>query len=216
MSILPSVSPIVISHNSPINSEQQNKRELNMSNTALLLIDFQNDYYPTYAGAKWALSGTEAAAQNASQLLNAFRQKGLPVIHVRHEFPSEEAPFFLPNSEGAQIHSSVAPIEGETVILKHQINSFRDTELQAKLEELQVTKLVIVGAMSHMCIDAVTRAAVDFGYDCNVAHDACATLDLEFNGVTVPAAQVHAAYMAALKFGYCDVDSTANLLPLAK
>ncbi|GEM76752.1 cysteine hydrolase family protein [Vibrio sagamiensis] len=187
-----------------------------MSKTALLLIDFQNDYYSTYPGAKWALSGTELAAQNASQLLNAFRQKGLPVIHVKHEFPTDEAPFFLPSSEGAQIHSSVEPIEGETVILKHQINSFRDTELQAKLEQLQVTKLVIVGAMSHMCIDAVTRAAVDFGYDCHVAHDACATLDLEFNGVMVPALHVHAAYMAALQFGYCVVDSTAKLLPLAK
>ncbi|AQS39331.1 nicotinamidase-like amidase [Shewanella psychrophila] len=185
-----------------------------MSNTALLLIDFQNDYYPSYAGAKWALSGTEAAASNAARLLTAFRKQGLPVIHVRHEFPSSDAPFFLPESEGAQIHNSVAPLEGEPVILKHQINSFRDTGLQNILDELNVDKLVILGAMSHMCIDAVTRAAIDFGYECNVAHDACATLDLEFNGVTVPASHVHHAFMAALSFGYCNVDSTDKLLAL--
>ncbi|HDM8225910.1 TPA: cysteine hydrolase [Vibrio campbellii] len=186
-----------------------------MSKTALLLIDFQNDYYPSYSGAKWPLSGTEEAAENAAQLLEAFRQKGLPVVHVRHEFPTEEAPFFLPNSEGAQIHSSVAPIEGEAVVLKHQINSFRDTDLQAILDDADVTRLVIVGAMSHMCIDAVSRAAVDLGYECHVAHDGCATLDLEFDGVKVPAKQVHAAFMAALSFGYCNVDSSVKLLELA-
>jgi nicotinamidase-related amidase len=185
-----------------------------MSTTALLLIDFQNDYYSTYAGAKWALSGTEAAASNAAILLAEFRKQGLPVIHVRHEFPSDDAPFFLPESEGAKIHNSVAAIEGEPIVLKHQINSFRDTRLQTILTDLNVDKLVIVGAMSHMCIDAVTRAAVDIGYECHVAYDACATLDLEFNGEIVPAKHVHYAFMAALSFGYCNVDSTDKLLDL--
>lgn len=104
-----------------------------MANTALLLIDFQNDYFPTYEGAKWALSGTEAAASNAQNLLAKFREKQLPVIHVRHEFPTEEAPFFLPNSDGAKIHHSLAPIDGEPVVLKQQINSFRDTDLKRYL-----------------------------------------------------------------------------------
>ena len=185
-----------------------------MSNIALLLIDFQNDYYPTYSGAKWALSGTEKAALNAAILLAEFRKQGLPVIHVRHEFPTDEAPFFLPESEGAKIHSSVAPVNGEPVILKHGINSFHNTELKNTLDNLKIEKLIIVGAMSHMCIDGVTRAAVDFGYECNVAHDACATLDLQFNGVTVPAEQVHSAFMAALSFGYCNVDSTEQLVSL--
>ncbi len=187
-----------------------------MSNTALLLIDFQNDYYSTYPAARWALSGTEAATANAAMLLAEFRQQGLPVIHVRHEFTSADAPFFTPESEGAKIHQSVAAVEGEPVILKHQINSFRDTQLQQILNDLNVDKLVIVGAMSHMCIDAVTRAAVDLGYECHVAHDACATLDLEFNGVTVPAKHVHHAFMAALSFGYCQVESTDHLLNLVR
>jgi len=185
-----------------------------MPNTALLLIDFQNDYYSTCNGAKWPLSGTELAADNAAILLTEFRKKELPVIHVRHEFPSDDAPFFLPDSEGAKIHPSVAPLADEPIILKHQINSFRDTELQKVLQNINVESIVIVGAMSHMCIDAVTRAAVDLGYECHVAHDACATLDLEFNGLVVPAQYVHHAFMAALSFGYCNVDSTNNLLSI--
>jgi len=191
-----------------------NTSESIMSNTALLLIDLQNDYYQSYDGAKWPLSETEKVSNNAATLLARFRDNNMPVVHVRHEFPSSEAPFFLPNSDGAKIHSSVAPIENEPVVLKHQINSFRDTDLQKTLESLNVEKLIIVGAMSHMCIDAVARAAVDFGYECHVAHDACTTLELEFNGVTVPAKHVHHAFMAALSFGYCNVDSTDKLLNL--
>ncbi len=183
----------------------------NLSKTALLLIDFQNDYFLTYEGAKWPLLETEKAAFEAEKLLCVFRQNDLPVIHVRHEFLTDDAPFFLPDSDGAQIHESLAPIEGENVIVKQHINSFRDTNLKAQLEAFNVTNLVIVGAMSHMCVDAVTRAANDFGYVCSVAHDACTTCDLDFNDQTVTAVQVHNATMAALGFGYAEV-KTADAL----
>jgi nicotinamidase-related amidase len=186
---------------------------MNTTNTtALLLIDFQNDYFSTYNGAKIPLVGTEAAAEQGAKLLASFRQQGLPVVHVRHEFPTDEAPFFLPGSDGAKIHSSVAALEDEAVILKHQINSFRDTDLQKVLDDAGIKKLIIVGAMTHMCVDAVTRAAADLGYECAVAHDACATLDVEFGGVKVPAAQVHAAFMAGLGFAYAKVESTDELI----
>jgi len=85
-------------------------------NIALLLIDFQNDYYATYATAKWALSGTEVAASKAARLLTEFRNMKQPVILVRHEFPSNDAPFFLPDSEGVKTHNSVTPLDAETAI----------------------------------------------------------------------------------------------------
>lgn len=80
------------------------------------------------------------------------------------------------------------------------------------LEEQGIKDVVVVGAMSHMCIDAAVRAASDFGYGVTVLHDACATLDLEFNGVKVPAEQVHATMMAALAFAYAKVQSTRDYL----
>jgi len=183
-----------------------------MAKTALLLIDFQNDYFSSYDGAKCALSGTEEAANQAAKLLAAFRTKGLPVVHVRHEFQTNAAPFFLPGSEGAKIHESAGAISGEPVVLKHQINSFQNTNLKDILVKRGVENVVIVGAMTHMCIDAVTRAAKDYGYNCAIAHDACATLGLEFNGVKVPAEHVHAAVMAALNFAYAHVASADELI----
>ena len=97
-------------------------------------------------------------------------------------------------------------------MLKHHVNSFRETDLKAILDRHGVEEVVICGAMSHMCVDAGTRAASDLGYRCVVVHDACATRDQEFEGAVVPAAQVHAAFMAALQFGYAKLVSTEEYL----
>ena len=180
-----------------------------MSKQALIIVDIQNDYFP---GGKWTLNGAEAAADNAARALAAARAAGDLVVHVRHEFATADAPFFAPGSTGAQVHPKVTEQAGEPVVVKQQINAFRDTALQTILQEHAIERLVVVGSMSHMCVDGIVRAAVDLGYATIVLHDACATLDQTFNGITVPAAQVHAAFMAALAFGYAEVLSTDEYL----
>ena len=170
-----------------------------MRKRALVLIDVQKDYFP---GGKWPLNGIESAADNAAKVLAAARKAGDLVVHVRHEFPMPDAPFFAPKSEGARIHPKVAGREGEPVVLKHHVNAFRETDLKEILDRHGIEDVVVCGAMSHMCVDAGVRAASDLGYKCVVVHDACATRDQEFAGTVVPAADVHAAFMAALGFGY--------------
>jgi nicotinamidase-related amidase len=176
-----------------------------MAKRALVLIDVQNDYFP---GGKWPLSGMESAADNAARVLDAARGAGDVVVHVRHEFTGADAPFFVAGSEGARIHSKVLGRGNEPVVLKHHVNSFRETDLKAILDSHGVDEVVLCGAMSHMCVDAGVRAASDLGYKCVVVHDACATRDQEFAGTVVPAADVHAAFMAALQFGYAKLVST--------
>ncbi len=176
-----------------------------MPSRALIVVDIQNDYFP---GGRWPLQGMEEAADNAVRLIAATREAGEPVIFIRHEFDTADAPFFSPGSPGAQIHAKLPNQHGDTVLLKYAVNAFQDTGLRALLDGQQIEAVTICGAMSHMCIDATTRAAGDFGYEVTVVHDACATRDLDFNGTTVPAAQVHAAFMSALAFGYATVLST--------
>jgi nicotinamidase-related amidase len=180
-----------------------------MPKRALVLIDIQNDYFP---GGKWTLSGIEPAADNAAKVLAAARAAGDLVVHVRHEFTTPDAPFFAPGSDGARTHPKVLAGAGEPVVLKHHVNAFRETTLKSTLDQHGVEEVVICGAMSHMCVDAGARAASDLGYRCIVVHDACATRDQEFEGVVVPAAQVHAAFMAALKFGYATSVSAEEYL----
>jgi len=176
---------------------------------ALIVVDLQNEYLPT---GKLPLTGIEDAARQARRAMDHAREAGIAVIHIRHESGSADAPLFVKNSSGAEIQAQATPVGDEPVVIKHHINAFRDTDLKQQLEASGAQELVVVGAMSHMCIDAVVRAAVDMGYPVTVLHDACATLDLTFNGVTAPAAHVHAAMMAALEFGYAKVESVDHYL----
>ncbi|MGI6245745.1 MAG: cysteine hydrolase family protein [Pseudochelatococcus sp.] len=176
-----------------------------MTKRALIIIDLQNDYY---SGGRFPLVNIDAATANAARVLDAARAGGDLVVHVRHEFARDDAPFFAPGTEGAAINGAVAPRDGETVVLKNAVNAFLNTDLKDVLDSNGVADVTIVGAMSHMCVDAATRASSDYGYRTTVVHDAVATRDLDFNGTTVPAAQVHDAAMAALAFAYAAVLST--------
>ena len=179
------------------------------NNRALLIIDVQNDYFK---GGSMELVGTEEAAKNCQLLLEHFRSKNLPVYHVQHFSAQEGATFFLPNTEGAEIHPLVKPKENETLVQKNYPSAFRDTELDNILKKAGIKELVIVGAMTHMCIDTSTRAAFDLGYSCQVISDACATRDLEWNGTVVKSTDVQAAYLAALGWCFAKILTTQDYL----
>ncbi len=180
-----------------------------MKNPTLLLIDIQNDYFP---GGKMELSEMNEATENAKSLLSTFRKNKWPVIFIQHLANKEGASFFIPETSGAEIHASIHPHENETVITKNYPNSFRNTSLHQHLQMTNCTKLVICGAMSHMCIDTTTRAANDLGYSCTLISDACATRDLSFESKTISASNVHGAFMAALNGTFARVISIREFI----
>jgi len=174
-----------------------------MSNAnALVLIDLQNDYFP---GGTMELVGADAAVAQAALLLQAFRQRGLPVFHIQHIAKRPGATFFLPGTAGAEIHAAVRPQAGEGVIPKHFPNSFRETSLLESLRAADVSKIVFAGMMTHMCVDTTVRAAADLGFGCALAQDGCATRALQFDDRTVEAAQVQLAYLAGLNGAFASV-----------
>eukprot|EP01013_Petalomonas_cantuscygni_P044546 TRINITY_DN9162_c5_g1_i1.p1 TRINITY_DN9162_c5_g1~~TRINITY_DN9162_c5_g1_i1.p1 ORF type:complete len:211 (+),score=17.20 TRINITY_DN9162_c5_g1_i1:56-634(+) len=169
---------------------------------ALIVVDIQKEYFP---GGKMELHCPELAAANAKVVLDAFREKKLPVIHIRHVMLGSDAPAYIAGTEGVEPYPLTAPVDSEPLVTKHAVNAFKDTPLLGMLKDAGATDVVLVGSMSHMCIDAATRAAADLGFAVTVCDDACATRDMEHRGVTVPAPQVHAAYMGALAWGYAKV-----------
>ena len=179
-----------------------------MPERALLIIDIQNDYFP---GGAMELEGADAAAANASKALARARQEGVPVFHVRHLSTRPGATFFIPRTQGAEIHAAVRPLGGERVIEKNFPNSFRGTDLERALKDAGIKELVVAGMMTHMCVDASVRHAADLGYKVTLLGDACATRAQSFGGETVPARQVHAAFLAALNGFYAKVVPTHEL-----
>jgi nicotinamidase-related amidase len=176
---------------------------------ALLLIDIQNDYFP---GGKNELVGSLNASLVAKGMLEAFREKKLPVIHIQHISTRTGATYFVQNTPGVRFNENVMPLPNEIVIIKHFPNSFRNTELLDVLKKAGVGKLIICGMMTHMCIDSTTRAAFDLGFDCTVVQEACATKDMPVDNKIIPADVVHQAFLGALNGTFAKVTSAEKAL----
>jgi nicotinamidase-related amidase len=164
-------------------------------NSALILVDIQNDYFP---GGRNPVVGAEAAARVAKQVLNKAREKREPIIHIQHISLRPNATFFLPDTPGIEIYPLLAPLPDEIVVQKHHPNAFRETRLLDELRSRQISRLFFCGMMTHMCIDTTVRAASDLGFQCVVVGEATATRDLTHGNITVPAAHVQAAFLAGL------------------
>ncbi len=176
---------------------------------ALLIIDVQNDYFE---GGTCQLVNPIQASLNIKKILEQFREKNFPVIHIQHFSVRESATFFIPNSFGVQIHENVKPIKDEIVVKKNYPNSFLETNLEEILDSLNIKELVVCGMMSHMCVDSTVRAAFDKGYKCEVVYDACTTKDLNINDQIVKAQDVHNSFMAGLNYLFAEVKKTDSLI----
>jgi nicotinamidase-related amidase len=136
------------------------------------------------------LVNAEAASLNAKEILEIFREKDQLVVHVRHK-----------SDKGFAIHKNVEPLSDEKVITKEEVNSFQNTDLLEYLKTNNISRLVIIGMQTHMCLEAAVRAGNDFGFECIVIHDACATRDLKFNDKIVKAEDVQISTLATLAGG---------------
>lgn len=161
----------------------------------LVLIDHQREY----VDGSLPLSGIDEAVAECERLLAMAREAGAPVLHVQHHGRPGAAVF---NPDGPYVAPipALAPAPGEAVIIKALPNAFTGTTLAETLAQTGRKQLVLAGFMTHMCISATARAALDHGFATTVVGAACATRDLPdpVGGQTVPAATVHRAALAAL------------------
>lgn len=155
-----------------------------MKKEALLLIDIQDMYFTPEANL---LYRPREAAMKAAVLLRKFREEGKTIIHVKHNVKMF-----------SEINNLVEPREGEKIITKDYPSAFLGTDLQEYLKDNGIERIIVVGMMSHMCVDTTVRACQDYDYEVVVIEDACTTKDLIFQGRQIDAIQVHATFMAAL------------------
>jgi nicotinamidase-related amidase len=164
-----------------------------LGRAALVLIDCQN----TYREGVMELVGVEPALKEAAELLRRARDAGRPVIHVQ-QIGEPGGPYDIAAPIG-QLADVVAPRDGEPVVTKEYPNSFVETDLDARLKDLGVTDLVLVGFMTHMCVNSTARGAYNLGYAVTVVDRATATRSLQGpDGSVVPAEVLHRASLTAL------------------
>lgn len=161
---------------------------------ALVIVDAQVEY----TSGNLPLAGIDAAVAEVARLLDLARRQGTPVFHVVHHSPAG-SPLFNPEGPGSAIIPAVAPRAGEAVVSKGLPNSFAGTDLHQRIAATGRKELIVAGFMTHMCISATVRAAVDLGYRNTVVAAATATRDLPGpTGGVVPAAELQRNELAAL------------------
>lgn len=120
---------------------------------------------------------------------------------------------FDPTGPFTAFAPEAAPAPSETVITKTLPNAFAGTALDAVLRQIGRKQLIVAGCMTHMCVSATVRAALDHGYPATVVAAACATRDLsDGHGGVIAAATVHRVALAELADRFATVVENVAVL----
>lgn len=175
----------------------------------VIIIDAQREY----TEGKLRLAGVEAALRQTGRLLARARAAGVPIIHIQ-QVSAPGRPVFDPSGPFVDFAPEAKPLPGELVITKKLPNGFAGTTLDAELNRLGRKELILSGYMTHMCISATARSALDHGYHATVIADACATRDLPgSDGTTVPATDIHRIALVELADRFATLVPTLDSIP---
>jgi len=181
-----------------------------LDKSALVIIDAQLEY----VSGKLPLAGIDAAILEAAKLLALARKSGVPVFHIVQHAPAV-GPLFAEDSPTAAIVPLLTPAAGEIVLRKALPNAFAGTDLHELVKSSGRSEIIFAGFMTHMCVSASARAALDLKYRSTIVANATATRDLpDPLGGTIPASVVHRTALSELADGFAIVvKDTAALLP---
>mmetsp|Transcript_18208 Transcript_18208/g.32558 ORF Transcript_18208/g.32558 Transcript_18208/m.32558 type:complete len:840 (+) Transcript_18208:135-2654(+) len=185
---------------------------INRDRVALILIDFQNDFL-CHGGFGEKLGNDPSKLQRAvlptQNVLRAFRDAGLPVLHTREGHrpnlsdvtslkagngtiigSTKQGKFgrcMVRGQVGNDIVEELTPLSdgSETVIDKPGKGAFYQTDLELVLRNGNVDTLVVCGVTTEICVHTTVREANDRGIQCIVLEDCTASYFDEFHRVGI-------------------------------
>ena len=150
------------------------------------------------------------AERTIAALLAAWREEGLPIVHIRHDSVEPDSPY-RPDRPSHAFKPETAPRPGEAVVAKTAHSAFVGAALEETLDGVGATTLVICGALTHNSVEATARHAADLGYRVFVVADACWAVALaDGAGGFWPAEIVHRVALACLAGEYAAVVDARN------
>lgn len=174
-----------------------------MSQHVLLIVDVQKGFDEPY----WGKRNNPNAEENIKKLLTHWREKHLPVIHVRHCSTEEQSPL-KPGSPGNEFKDEVTPLDSEKQFDKSVNSAFIGTGLEEYLRASNLNDLVIVGLTTDHCISTTTRMAGNLGFNVTLVSDATATFNRAgVDGVDISADDIHRIHLSSLHGEFCEVKS---------
>ena len=181
-----------------------------LSESTVVVIDAQREY----TDGKLPLSDVQPALDEIGKLLRRARALQVPVIHIVHQGKPGGA--FGPDTPGFEVASPAAPAPGEAVVHKSLPNAFASTDLASRLAALKKPNVLLVGFMTHLCVEATARASIDLGFKATVVASATATRALPdpLGGEELSsAAEVQRNALAAIADRFATVTPNVDALP---
>jgi nicotinamidase-related amidase len=145
---------------------------ISIERSALLVIDVQDSFK---AGPRWERRSSPKFEENIDWLVQAYRTAGLPVIFVLHTDPDDG---FATDSPYFKLMDFLVRQEEEPLLIKNTRNAFTSTNLQDRLWEKGVERLVITGIQTEQCCETTARLAADLGYDVDFVTEATMTFPI--------------------------------------
>jgi nicotinamidase-related amidase len=178
------------------------------SNAALLLIDMQQGIHDPRLGRR----NNPQAETNMALLLQAWRNSGRTLVHVRHVSRSPESVFW-PGRSGVEFLEAFVPLPHEHVIEKNVPDAFIGTGLESWLHVRGIRQVLLAGVVTNNSVEGTARSSGNLGFDTVVVADAAFTFDQrDFNGRLWSAEEVHALSLSTIAADYASIRSTAELL----
>lgn len=178
------------------------------TNAVLLPIDMQK----AFDNSSWPRRWNKAVDANGLLLIEAWREAGRPIIHVRHD-SVEPNSTLGPTRPGNAFRDGFGPKGDEPLVTKSVNSAFIGTDLDLRLRRLGVDTIVAFGISTDMCVSTTVRMGANLGYRMILVEDACDCFDLpDGRGGTIPAESVHAAHVATLGFEFARIVGTQELV----
>jgi nicotinamidase-related amidase len=179
---------------------------LDLDRAVLLPIDMQQ----AFDTPPWPRRWNRDVDANGLALLDAWRDAGRPIIHVRHD-SVQPGSTLAPGTPGNRFRPGFEPLGDEPLVTKSVNSAFIGTDLDLRLKRLGAKHVVAFGISTDMCVSTTVRTGANLGWDMVLVPDACDCFDLpDGHGGSISAEEVQRAHVATLAFEFCRTAATSE------